>query len=474
MPTIQGRVVNSGNVVINGFVRVKFDAPLIDTSTTPDTIFSVAPATFAITSGSVSFTLPATAAQNVSVTFETIATTSVDQYFLQNGNLYDGPRFQHSDNNWYTGQAITMDNSQTPKMINQLLTRRTGTTEAPILPPFSTYIPDVPTIEYWSLITSGITTPSIALGSWGVAELLVSSAFKDRLPKGVEWMGVYNVATSYTRNQVVSRSGDLYIWDSASTFAGRDPLVAANVSPSVGSVWSLFLPKGTPGGTGASIVGYSAAAWQGSAEAAARGDVKSALDGLAPPDLSNYVTTSALNTAVSPLASKTLLSSSILGLMSCAVFEERQATNVAGGASAAGANRRNLNNSVQLQSWATRSGRTITLQAGTYCFLGEAVANAVDAHRVFVVTVSDTVGTAIARIVQGRSETSAGKDILIPNSPNIWGMCGFSVPITFAAATMVELWHWVRTAQPDDGLGVATNENGQPEIYARLTIWKVG
>lgn len=233
---------------------------------------------------------PSSESQKVSALIECFENQSVFDYYVQDGSLYGStdskssvfgkPVFQHTDSQWYTGSVFQSG-------VSKLLSRVTRTIKRAIINPFNAVIPSV-AANVKDLYAINATSFQADSSVIRLAEYILSNpTLKAQLPKGIDPKGAYNPANFYIKNDAVTYNGEFWIYEAASSLAGQ--------TPGTNATWRRYIIKGSPGGTGATQVGFNAASWGSQAnsfldEATARGDVLSAFNSIAQPDLSSYAT----------------------------------------------------------------------------------------------------------------------------------------------------------------------------------------
>ncbi|MBW4633569.1 MAG: hypothetical protein KME30_17220 [Iphinoe sp. HA4291-MV1] len=285
MPTIQGQF---NGTPFNGIVRFTPDAVWVDTSTNPDTIISQ-PIELTITNSSFSGTVPQSqnvgtggvTTEGITYTTEVLKSVQTIKFYFLDGTLYEGAYHQHTDTFWYTGSI----HDGTSKRLDRVVTNSYQSA----LPAFHAVVPNVGTVvEFGSLVGISTQQPYLDISTFRIADLLtLDPTYKNRISAKFVIKGGYQAGTTYTLNDITFYNGNSYVWINASSGSGQTPPI---VSPYANTYWQAIALKGDAGGTGAQIVGYSPATWNGSSEAAARGDVKDAISSIPNPDLSNYYT----------------------------------------------------------------------------------------------------------------------------------------------------------------------------------------
>jgi hypothetical protein len=280
------KIIGKLNSSLSGIIRATPTHTFVDTSTTPDTLVSL-PYEAAINAGEFTITVPQS--QNLGgtgITTESIAykwelfknDTAVTFFFLS-GEKYEGPTHQHSDTFYYTGSTHA-DNS--------IKLDRVSTTNLVLLQPAIYAIaPDSSVdIDFTTLVGIPNTPPYQNISLHRIADLITTvAAYRDRISSKFSPKGLYDANTFYAFGDVVRFNGNGYVWRNAASLKGQAPPMTGD-----NTNWMMISEKGTTGGTGAQIVGFSPTAWANSAEAAAREDVRAAIASVQPQDLSNYLT----------------------------------------------------------------------------------------------------------------------------------------------------------------------------------------
>ena len=443
---------------------------------------------------------PASNVAGVSALIECYSDTAVFDYFLQDGtkygstdatdSLFNRPVFQHTDSNWYTGQSPLVVG------VNKLLTRVSRTIRRAIINPFNAIIPAT-AVNVKDLYSISATSTQADTSVIRVAEYMLSTpSLKAQLPKGINPRGAYDNAVFYVQNDGVTYNGSFWVYESVTSLAGQ--------TPGVGSVWREYVSKGLPGGTGATSVGFDNTAWTNQSaafklEACSRGDALGLYGAIPQPDLSSYAQRSVANTwadtatfngnvtfnsrADSPNLAQTINDTRIANtayvraaisalstLKDVAIIEERQPTGTDAGSAVAGVNNRglefvtgNLTNFVSV----TKPTVTIT-QPGNYLMIGMASAVATQRHRLMISRINNTA----ARLANGRSRRNPVPANALSDHGNdeamVWGYY-----TTANNNDQIQLRHYCELATATVGLGRATNEAAQQEVFAQLIIFRL-
>jgi hypothetical protein len=213
MTTITGTIRDSGNQLLSGKLVVTLDAQMVDPDT--DDILTVEPRTFAIASGAVSLDLPQTATEQVTQRFQFFVEETITTYYFQDGTIYAGPTHYHTDNQWYTGAAHTVD--------SVLLNKQDDTIDRTVLD-FRAIIPNQASVDFSELLPTGITTEVLDTSIRRLAELLTSNSnYAAALRGGPNWKGAYSASTTYQYNDGVSSGASSYVFISQTPQAGNAP-----------------------------------------------------------------------------------------------------------------------------------------------------------------------------------------------------------------------------------------------------------
>jgi hypothetical protein len=266
MTAITGTIKDSGGVALSGRLRVTLDAPLIDSTTTPDTVYVAEPRDFTITSGAVSLALLESETSNVTYHFEFYSSESVTRYYLQDGGLYSGPKVLHTDSRWYTGQTYTVD--------SLLLSEQAETIET-LVSDFRAIVPNQASVDYAQLLPTGIAKDTLDTAIQRLAEILTTNLdYAQALRGGPRSRGTYNAATYYELDDMVELDGSSYIYINETPTAGNQPPNA--------TYWQLLAARGATGtGTAGNDTAYNEAAWNGQTDAPSRNAVRDVIETLA-------------------------------------------------------------------------------------------------------------------------------------------------------------------------------------------------
>lgn len=211
MPIIVGTIDNAASFPIPlGRITVQLRQPLIDRSTSPDSLLTTLAQSYTITNGVLNspavagttlgqISLPATANELVSYQFTIEQTIQTTRWYLNDGAEYPdtAPRVLNSGI-WYTGAVFVSGESRQITAVVEL-------TYTPILDPFDAILPDVSSIEIVDLIDFGVefvSNPQAGLSY--LAQLITSdNQYLNKLRAG-RWVGPYSAAVVYQFGDIVS------------------------------------------------------------------------------------------------------------------------------------------------------------------------------------------------------------------------------------------------------------------------------
>lgn len=231
-------------------MTVTLDGLLVDTGTTPDTIYAIDPATFSVTSGVINFSLPQSATQNTTYHFVfTIPNTST-VYYYQDGTIYTGPTHVWvTDGQTYTGTVHNSDSK-----VLSVVTQDKPTTVLD----FHAIVPNVASIDFAQLVPTGIGDSLLDTSISALANLLTTnSTYIQALKGGPNPKGTYAGATYYQYGDCVSYAGSSWLYINSSPAAGQVPTTSNT------TYWQQLASKGDAGGTGGQDTPYDATGWDG-------------------------------------------------------------------------------------------------------------------------------------------------------------------------------------------------------------------
>lgn len=267
MVNIVGKILDSGKTPIAGELIVTLDAPLVDISDNPDALHVLAPHSFSIVSGVLTgVDIAESQTKNITYHFVVNAIAQQTDYYLPDGTQYTGPVVLQGGN-YYTG---TFYDSETSQRVGQVLTD----IRTPVLD-FHAIAPNQATVEFASLIPTGISRDTLPTTVRQVAEILTNDPdYVLAIRGGPRFKGIYSSATYYQRDDAVTYGGSSWI------YINDTPKV--NETPSlVNTNWQILAQKGDPGGTGGNDTAYNATGWDGATDAPSRNAVRDIIEQLA-------------------------------------------------------------------------------------------------------------------------------------------------------------------------------------------------
>jgi hypothetical protein len=274
MTLITGTFKDSGgSPIASGALRVRLDAPLIDFTTTPDSLHTRQPREFPIVNGSAgTVNLPQSQTQQITYEFTLISNSTSFEFYFPDGTAYTGPTFQHTDSKWYTGLSFRVGISLELDRVAKI----TPTT----IDQFHAIVPDLTTVEYALIRPSRVTTDGLPLTIRQVAELLTTEAgFIQQLRGGPRPKGAYSPTIYYARDDQVEVDGSSWIYINPITTVGNAPPVLPTTS---NTYWQLLAARGATGtGTAGNSTAYNATTWNGQTDAPSRGAVRNIIETLA-------------------------------------------------------------------------------------------------------------------------------------------------------------------------------------------------
>lgn len=245
MTKLIGIIKDSIGNPVSGYLTVRLNAPLIDISTTPDSVYYNLEYTYKINDGdledveTVDGTPIASGIEllptdeptyNFSFKYES---TVLELYLdgklyasiFPNGESSGGDYHQYNDPSddpdmglqYYTGAVQSVD--------SQLLTEFNRVNRLNLFEPFNTNIPDAVTVEWSSLQHSSVNTSNINTSLQYIANLLTQGSNLQSLVTGIyNPMGDWSNATEYSK-------GDVVYYDST-----KGSYWYVNNSPSIGNL----------------------------------------------------------------------------------------------------------------------------------------------------------------------------------------------------------------------------------------------
>lgn len=511
MTKIVGIIADTSGTGLTGKLTVKLNAPLIDRSTTPDTVKYMKPDIYDVTNGDLG-----TVKQNNVVVpggidlqpsseptyqFSFTYTKIETQYFLADGSRYIGSVHLHTDSKWYTGLVHSTQ--------SQLLTQQDVSSDVELFEPFNAGIPNTAQIEWADLQHSSINYSNIDTSLYNIAQLLTQGTLVQSLvtniynPKGV-WLNT----TQYSKGDVVyytpekgsywyinnvPSSGNLptnpAYWQqliSATEVVGggADPTTVL-LNQAFGVTWDGVINKAPTadviydqlvkyallsGATFGSIQVPTRAVGENSLHAANMTAIRQALAAFVPPSSTTAPNISSIN----PIPPNTEIVNANVLLMSqrrYAKIQEEKVQGQAGGQGSASNTRylefvkENAVNNISgsenilepIPPWAE-------LKAGVYRVRGQACCCGVGGTRLDVINSSGGI------LIQGKSGHTGMEGYQASVLPNYW--VTVEGRVSFDVATRIGLRHLIQTSGISTDLGRPCNRGGN-EVYAVLEVWRM-
>jgi hypothetical protein len=264
--TITGIIRDSGNALLSGALDVRLDAYMLDRSTTPDSILTTQPKTFAIVNGAINISLPESETQNQTYYFEFFSEATQVSYFFPEGGQYTGPVHQWTDLKWYVGDVHEANSKvlfrATPTIRTKVFDRRV-------------VIPNVASVEFSDLLPTGVTTDVLDTSIRRLAQLLTGDVqYAQALRGGPDPKGPWNTTTYYQKDDFVTYAGSSWLCIATAPIVSSTP---NDANPN----WLCIAKKGDAGGTGGQATAYSASGWLNQLWAPSAGVLRNVIEGLA-------------------------------------------------------------------------------------------------------------------------------------------------------------------------------------------------
>lgn len=174
MTRIQSILKGSAGELLSGFLEIKLDARIIETTTTPDTIFFPTPQTFEVSNGALDINL--IPSSNVTYNFRLYRTQEVDpEYWLADGTKYNGSVHSElfAEEN---GQIVTAYFTGGSPSNEQVRVWKTSYFRQTDLINFKALVPDTEKIINFSdLMPSGLTLDTLDTSVLRLADVIVSN-----------------------------------------------------------------------------------------------------------------------------------------------------------------------------------------------------------------------------------------------------------------------------------------------------------
>lgn len=243
------RIVNTlktAALSFNGILLAELSSPLLDTLTTPDTLYLPSIERFEIVDGNLDIDLPSTQEQGVSYKIGFYKVSTRFNYWFEDGTPYLNPGTHlWTDGQYYTGYSHTPTSELLQRQTQEILDK---------VWEIETLIPVATEVELSELLPSGITSDTLAEGAAFVADILVKKHSNSLARSVLNFRGNYISTEFYLERDVVFYAGSSW------RMIRQDPVLG--VAPTFGSpVWDAIAVKGDPGGTGGASLPFSEG-WQ--------------------------------------------------------------------------------------------------------------------------------------------------------------------------------------------------------------------
>jgi len=257
MVLITGIFLDSGSVpIVSGGLTVKLDAPIIDTSTTPDSLYTQTERSFPIANGLLptngatqGITLPQTATKNTTYSFTVYQSTTAPTYYFQDGRYYDGISHLYTDGFYWSGVSHSTASIR--------LDRVDTTAQTIVIATFHAIVPNVAQVDFAQLLPVRVSTDKLPTTIQELAGVLVNTPQYLALLTQVHWQGTYNPLQLYAEYDQVFYAGSGWI------FINSVPTVGQTPSTINTAYWNVLASKGDPGGTGGQDTPFDATGWLG-------------------------------------------------------------------------------------------------------------------------------------------------------------------------------------------------------------------
>jgi hypothetical protein len=248
--------------IASGVLRVKLDAPLTDTQTTPRSYLLEVERDFPITNGSLgTVDLKESETSGTSYTLTVLRSFLDYIYYKTNGDYYSNgdelPSHLYTDGNYYSGVSHTADS---------IILQRVGKTRLETVgEAFQAIVPNLSSVDFAQLQRTGFATDRGPQTARQVGKYLRSDpAFLQSLVDLLITQGTWDAAILYRRGNLVLAGGSSYQCI-ATTSINEPP--AANPTH-----WQIFAAKGNPGGTGGDNSAFGTG-WNGDLNAPSKNSV---------------------------------------------------------------------------------------------------------------------------------------------------------------------------------------------------------
>lgn len=203
---IVGIIADTDGSGITGKLKITLNAPLIDLTTTPDTVRYMKPDVYDVNNGNLanvsqnSVAIPGgivlQPTNEPTYRFEYTYPSTVKVFYLADGSEYKGAVHLHTDSKYYTGE---IHSSQ-----SQLLTPFDRQEWVNLFEPFNAGIPDIAQIEWSALQHSSVNASNVDTSLYYVAQLMTQGTLLQAILGGIYTpKGDWDINTIYNRGDVV-------------------------------------------------------------------------------------------------------------------------------------------------------------------------------------------------------------------------------------------------------------------------------
>lgn len=509
MSKLIGTIRDTSGTGVTGFLIVRLNAPLIDISTTPESVRYTKETRYEITLGDLAtpkingvaqpggIELLPTIPPEPTYQFSFIYPTTTQEFYL-NGVLYLGDRVFHNSA-WYTGAVYNSGTSVLLVLFNRVA-------NVPLFEPFNAHIPASTTVEFSNLQHSSINFSNIDTSLYYIASLMSQGQNLINLLNGLFTpKGTWLAATVYNRGDVIfypSTLGSYWYINAAST-AGNLPTDTifwqelirntntgggGTVDPAtiflntaMSATWDGITDKGATANTlyntfqlyakltdatFASLKAPTKQAGTNTTDVATTAFIQAALTGFTAPPA-----TTAINIEPSDRSSKIVNSNTLKSVVRrYGKITEEQVSGSPGGVGSSSKNRYlefiKHNNTIDLagtQNLIRAANGTVILYAGSYQFRGVAIAVGTGQSRLYL-----TINSVVTHL--GLSVDCALGGYQISYVPST--ILEVSGEFTIGSESNVNLQQRMQTVGDSVDMGKPSNRGGN-EVYASLELWKI-
>lgn len=291
MPTVYGSLNDTSLI---GWIVVTPDHPFLDQSTN---IIVTVPIEKLFDSGFFQVDVPQSQSTLDPVTNEKGAEITyhwqiykgeiVTVYRLPTGEVYEGDVFVEG-NRFYTGDP------EDPTTVE--LTVEDEVIKADLIISLHAVCPDQEEdLNFGNLIGINYQTPYGDISLIRLAEYITTEpVYKNKLSAAFNFVGDFDPATNYLRNDLVDYQGNSFVWSPATGVnppVGDTPTPIVEPEPTTSEYWQLVAAKGDQGadgdGANTQIIEYDPNTWANSTRSVAEGSVVNAINSIPAPEIPN-------------------------------------------------------------------------------------------------------------------------------------------------------------------------------------------